>query len=103
MVLGETGVLMNSRLRGFNLTPGHPNCLAPGKRPIHTLNSYVVYRDGEPVLVGGTPGAHWQVQTNVQILVNILDDGLDVQRAIDMPRFLLGDQLEVDTATVKME
>ena len=62
-----------------------------------------MYRDGEPVLVGGTPGAHWQVQTNVQILVNILDDGLDVQRAIDMPRFLLGDQLEVDTATVKME
>jgi gamma-glutamyltranspeptidase/glutathione hydrolase len=103
VVLGETGVLMNSRLRGFNLTPGHPNCLAPGKRPIHTLNTYVVYRDGEPVLVGGTPGAHWQVQTNVQILVNVLDAGMDVQRAIDAPRFLIGDQLDVGTATVKME
>ncbi len=103
VVMGETGVLMNSRLRGFNLTPGHPNCLAPGKRPIHTLNTYVVYRAGEPVLVGGTPGAHWQVQTNVQILVNVLDAGMDVQRAIDAPRFLIGDQLDVDNATVRME
>jgi gamma-glutamyltranspeptidase/glutathione hydrolase len=53
--------------------------------------------------VGGTPGAHWQVQTNVQILVNILDDGMDVQRAIEAPRFLIGDQLDVANATVKME
>jgi gamma-glutamyltranspeptidase/glutathione hydrolase len=103
VVLGETGVLMNSRLRGFNLIPGHPNCLAPGKRPVHTLNTYVVYRGDEPVLVGGTPGAHWQVQTNVQILVNILDDGMDVQRAIEAPRFLIGDQLDVGHATVRME
>src|SRR5690606_21306877 len=64
VVMGETGALMNSRLQGFNLDEGHPNCLAPGKRPLHTLNCYVVHKDGEPVLVGGTPGAHWQVQTN---------------------------------------
>ncbi|HEU5424468.1 MAG TPA: gamma-glutamyltransferase, partial [Nitrolancea sp.] len=47
VVLGDTGALMNNRMLGFNLTPGHPNCLAPGKRPIHTLNSYLVQRDGE--------------------------------------------------------
>jgi len=103
VVMGETGVLMNSRMRGFTLTPGHPNCLAPGKRPIHTLNAYTVYRDGDAVLVGGTPGAHWQVQTNLQVLVNVLDGGLDVQRAIDAPRFTIGDQLDVGNATVRVE
>ena len=94
VVLGETGVLMNSRLLGFTLEEGHPNCLAPGKRPIHTLNPWLVHKDGQPVFVGGTPGAHWQVQTNLQILTNLLDFGLDVQRAIEAPRFTIGGQLD---------
>ncbi|MDQ3514740.1 MAG: gamma-glutamyltransferase, partial [Chloroflexota bacterium] len=103
VVLGDTGVLMNSRLLNFNLDEGHPNCLAPGKRPIHTLNPYLVQKDGEAVLVGGTPGAHWQVQTNLQILSNVLDFGLDPQRAIEAPRFTVGDQLDVGNPTVKIE
>ncbi|CAA9560477.1 MAG: Gamma-glutamyltranspeptidase @ Glutathione hydrolase [uncultured Thermomicrobiales bacterium] len=103
VVLGDTGVLMNSRLRGFNLQPGHPNRLAPGKRPAHTLNTYVVHRDGEPLLVGNTPGAHWQVQTNLQILTNVLDFAMDLPQAIAAPRFTLGDQLEVGNPAVKLE
>jgi gamma-glutamyltranspeptidase/glutathione hydrolase len=103
VVLGETGVLMNSRLLGFNLEPGHPNCLAPGKRPVHTLNTYVVEREGEPWLVGGTPGAHWQVQTNLQLLTNLLDFGMGLQEAIEAPRFTVGDQLDVGDPTVKLE
>jgi gamma-glutamyltranspeptidase/glutathione hydrolase len=103
VVLGETGVLMNSRLLGFNLDEGDPNCLAPGKRPIHTLNNYLVEKDGRPVLVGGTPGAHWQVQTNLQMLVNALDFGMDPQAAIEAPRFIIGDQLEVGDPQVKLE
>ncbi len=103
VVLGETGVLMNSRLLGFNLEEDHPNCLAPGKRPVHTLNAYVVHKDGEAVLVGGTPGAHWQVQTNLQILTNVLDFGLDLQSAIEAPRFTVGDQLDTGSLTVKIE
>lgn len=103
VVLGETGVLMNSRLLGFNLEPGHPNCLAPGKRPVHTLNTYVVERDGAPWLVGGTPGAHWQVQSNLQMLTNLLDFGMGLQEAIDAPRFTVGDQLAVGDPTVKLE
>jgi gamma-glutamyltranspeptidase/glutathione hydrolase len=103
VVLGETGVLMNSRLLGFNLEEGHPNCLAPGKRPIHTLNPWLVHKDGQPVLVGGTPGAHWQVQTNLQILTNVVDFGLDVQRAIEAPRFTFGHQTEVGDPTVTFE
>jgi gamma-glutamyltranspeptidase/glutathione hydrolase len=103
VILGETGVLMNSRLLGFTLDAGSPNCLAPGKRPVHTLNTYVVSRGGEPWLVGGTPGAHWQVQTNLQLLVNLLDFGMDLQEAIEAPRFTVGDQLEAGDPTVKIE
>ncbi len=103
VVMGETGALMNSRMLGFNLDEGHPNCLAPGKRPVHTLNNYIVQKDGEPVLVGGTPGAHWQVQTNVQILCNSLDFGMDAARASEAPRFLIGEQLEVGNPTVRVE
>ncbi len=103
VVMGETGALMNSRMLGFNLDEGHPNCLAPGKRPVHTLNNYIVQRDGQPILVGGTPGAHWQVQTNVQILCNSLDFGMDAARASEAPRFLIGEQLEVGNPTVRVE
>ena len=103
VVMGDTGVLMNNRMLGFNLDEGHPNCLAPGKRPIHTLNNYLVQRDGRPVLVGGTPGAHWQVQTNLQILTNVLDFGMDPQAATEAPRFLIGDQAEVGDPVVRVE
>jgi gamma-glutamyltranspeptidase/glutathione hydrolase len=103
VILGETGVLMNSRLLGFNLIAGDPNCLAPGKRPVHTLNTYVVSKGGEPWLVGGTPGAHWQVQTNLQLLTNLLDFGMDLQSAIEAPRFTVGDQLEAGDPTIKLE
>lgn len=103
VVMGETGVFMNNRMYGFNLNDGHPNCLAPGKRPIHTLNNYLVQRDGQPVLVGGTPGAHWQVQTNIQILTNVLDFGMDPSQASEAPRFLIGDQIEWGEPTVRVE
>lgn len=82
-----TGIIMNNRMRGFSLDPGHPNCLAPGKRTMHTLNTYIVFRDGAPYLVGNTPGADFQVQTNLQVITGILDYGLDPQAAIDAPRW----------------
>jgi gamma-glutamyltranspeptidase / glutathione hydrolase len=103
VVLGETGVLMNSRLLGFTLEEGHPNCLAPGKRPVHTLNPWLVHKDGQPVLVGGTPGANWQVQTNVQLLTNLLDFGMDVRLASEAPRFTFGDQSAIGDPTVTIE
>jgi gamma-glutamyltranspeptidase/glutathione hydrolase len=103
VVMGSTGVLMNNRLRGFTLERGHPNRLAPGKRPVHTLNTYLVQRDGQTVLAGGTPGAHWQVQTNLQILTNVLDFGMDVQRAIEAPRFTMGGQTEAGSTPLRIE
>lgn len=83
-----TGILFNNRAgRGFSLTPGHPNEIAPGKRTMHTLNCYLATRDGEPVIIGGTPGGDQQPQTNLQILTGLLDFGLDPQAATEAPRW----------------
>jgi len=89
-----TGIIMNNRMTGFSLDPAHPNALAPGKRTMHTLNTYMVFRDGRsatadlrPYLVGNTPGADFQVQTNLQVITGVLDFGLDPQAAVDAPRW----------------
>jgi gamma-glutamyltranspeptidase / glutathione hydrolase len=84
-----TGILMNNRLAAFGTTPGSANCLAPGKRTVHTLNNFMAVRGGELLCGGGTPGGDYQVQSNVQSLVARLDWGFDLQSAIDMPRWVL--------------
>jgi gamma-glutamyltranspeptidase len=71
----STGILLNNRAVGFSLDPVHVNRLEPGKRSLHTLNSYLIHRDGRPWLVGGTPGGDNQVQTNLQIIRNLLAGG----------------------------
>ncbi|MFQ5852346.1 MAG: gamma-glutamyltransferase [Candidatus Binatia bacterium] len=87
IVAGETGLVMNNRLCSFGLDPGKANALRPGKRPAHTLNSYMVFRNREFLVVGGTPGADDQPQTNVQILHHLLDQHLAPQPAIEVPRW----------------
>ena len=82
-----TGIIMNNRMCGFSLEPASPNVLAPGKRTMHTLNTYLVFRDGRPYLIGNTPGADFQVQTNLQVITGVLDYNLDPQSAIDAPRW----------------
>jgi gamma-glutamyltranspeptidase/glutathione hydrolase len=87
VVAGETGVLLNNRMTGFSLDEAHPNSLKPGKRTMHTLNTYIVLKNGHPIVAGGTPGADLQIQTNAQILINMLELGKNVQDAIDAPRW----------------
>lgn len=83
-----TGVLFNNRATGFSLDPASPNALEPGKRPAHTLNAWLAtHADGSLAWVGGTPGGHVQVQTNLQLLVNAVDLGMDPQEAIEAPRW----------------
>ena len=83
-----TGVLFNNRAgRGFRLTPDHPNEIAPGKRAMHTLNCYLATRDGQPVIVGGTPGGDFQPQCGLQILTSLIDFDMDPQAAVDAPRW----------------
>jgi len=87
-IVDGTGILLNNRAgRGFVLEPGHPNCLAPGKRTMHTLMPFLALRDGVPVLAFGTPGGDGQPQWNTQVFSNIVDGGLSVQEAIEAPRW----------------
>ena len=86
-VIPGTGVLLNNRLIGFSLDPSSPNAIQPGKRPIHTLNTVIVLNGTTPRFVFGTPGRHAQVQTNFQLAVGLIDQGFDVQRAIEEPRW----------------
>ena len=75
-----TGIILNNRLTGFSLNPDSPNIIEPGKRPAHTLNAWLATNADESLAyVGGTPGGHVQVQTNLQVIVNLVDFGMDVQ------------------------
>ena len=80
-------MLLNNRMLGFSLTPGHPNVMAPGKRTVHTLNTFTLFRNGEFWLAAGTPGADFQVQTNMQVITGLVDYGLSLQAAIDAARW----------------
>ena len=84
---GETGVIMNNRLCSFGLDPARANSLKPGKRPAHTLNTYMVFKDDEVFVTGGSPGADEQPQTNFQIIHNLVDLEMDPQTAVEMPRW----------------
>jgi gamma-glutamyltranspeptidase/glutathione hydrolase len=86
-IVPGTGILLNNRLSGFSLDPRSPNAIAPGKRPVHTLNTVIVLDGSSPRFVYGTPGRHAQVQTNFQLGVGLIDHGLDVQEAIEAPRW----------------
>lgn len=87
--LPGTGVLLNNRLgRGAYLEPGHPNELKARRRPLHTLNGWMMLSNsGELLHVGNTPGGDGQVQWNMQLISHLLDHGCDPQRAVDAPRF----------------
>ena len=86
-VAGDTGILMNNRMTYWHLDPLHPNALAPGKRVRHTVSPAIALRDGRPTMAIGTPGADGQVQTIYQVFVNIVDFGMNLQQAVEQPRW----------------
>ncbi|SFL32368.1 gamma-glutamyltransferase family protein [Geodermatophilus ruber] len=87
--LPGTGIALNNRLgRGAYLLPGHPNALAPRRKPLHTLNAWLLTdRAGRLRHVGNTPGGDGQVQWNMQLISHLVDGGLDPQTAVAAPRF----------------
>ncbi len=87
LVVPGTGILLNNRMTYWHLDPDHVDCLAPGKRVRHTMNPVMVVRDGRLVLVLGTPGADTQVQSNLQVLMHVLDAGYNVVEAVEAPRW----------------
>jgi gamma-glutamyltranspeptidase/glutathione hydrolase len=85
-----TGIVLHNRGSYFTADPAHPNCFAPRKRPFHTLIASIVTREERPVVGFATMGSNGQAMFHVQVLTNVLDYGLDIQEAIERPRFLIG-------------
>jgi gamma-glutamyltranspeptidase/glutathione hydrolase len=84
-----TGAVLNNRLgRGAYLIDGHPNQVRPRRRPLHTLNAWLLTdAEGQLRHVGNTPGGDGQVQWNLQLVSHLVDHGLDPQQAVSAPRF----------------
>ena len=81
-----SGVMLHNRGLGFRLERGHPNCIAPGKRPMHTIIPGLLTRDGQAVMPFGVMGGHFQPMGQTLFLTNLLEYGLDIQQALDLPR-----------------
>lgn len=87
VVAGDTGVLLTQRLQSALTDPAHPNVVAPGKRPRITLSPTLVLREGEPFMVLSTPGGDNQDQALTQVLLNVVEFGMNPQEAVEAPRF----------------
>lgn len=82
-----TGVVLNNRLgRGAYLVPGHPNEVAPRRKPLHTLNAWIADDADGLRHAGNCPGGDGQVQWNMQVISHLVDHGLDPQQAVSLPR-----------------
>ncbi|MDX2030866.1 MAG: gamma-glutamyltransferase [Blastocatellia bacterium] len=84
---GDTGVILHNRGAGFSFDPKSPNRLEGDKRPFHTIIPAMAFREGRPWLSFGVMGGDMQAQGHVQVLLNILEFGMDVQQAGEQPRF----------------
>ncbi len=82
----ETGVLFQNRGQSFRVDPAHPNCIGPGKRPMHTIMPGMLTKDGQCLAPYGVMGGDYQPFGHVRLLTSMLDYGLDPQAALDLPR-----------------
>lgn len=80
------GVLLHNRAQSFSLKKGHPNAIAPRKRPMHTIIPGMVARDGKAQMAFGVMGGHYQAMGHAHLLSKVFNFGLDLQTAIDLPR-----------------
>jgi gamma-glutamyltranspeptidase/glutathione hydrolase len=97
IVTSKTGIVLHNRGKGFVTDPNHRNCIAPGKRPLHTLVPAMVLKEGKPHMAFGVMGAHFQPMGHVYVMSNMFEHGMDAQEALDAPRvFFEEDVLQVE-------
>lgn len=87
IVMGDTGLIFNCRGDYYSLVRGEANALEPGKRPRSTLQSTLIMKDGQPYAILGSPGGDDQVMRTMQTLINMIDFGMNIQQAIEAPRW----------------
>jgi gamma-glutamyltranspeptidase/glutathione hydrolase len=87
VVMGDTGIIFNCRGDYYSLVRGEANALEPGKRPRSTLQSTLIMKDGQPYALMGSPGGDDQVMRTMQTLINMIDFGMNIQQAIEAPRW----------------
>ncbi|MCK8783674.1 gamma-glutamyltransferase family protein [Roseomonas sp. NAR14] len=93
----KSGVMLHNRGFGFRLQEGHPNCIAPRKRPMHTIMPGMVMKDGHALMPYGVMGGHFQPMGQTLFLTNHFEHGLDIQESLDLARlFPYGGRLEVE-------
>jgi gamma-glutamyltranspeptidase/glutathione hydrolase len=119
VIAADSGFFLNDEMDDFSAKPGtanmfglvqgKANAIAPGKRPLSSMTPTVVLKDGRPVLIVGTPGGSRIITTVLQIIVNVIDYGMDLQAAVDAPRIhhqwlpdtLAGEPLAISEAARK--
>ena len=87
VVAGDTGICLQNRGSGFVADPHHPNALAPGKRPLHTIIPAMILKDDRPWVSFGVMGGDVQPQGHTQVVINLVDFQMNVQEAIEAPRY----------------
>ena len=96
IVVPGTGIALQNRGRGFRLEEGHPNRVAGGKRPYHTIiPAFATRSGGEPLMSFGVMGGHMQPQGHVQMMVRIFDYGQNPQAASDGPRWYVDEDMSL--------
>ena len=104
VMMGDTGMFLNNFIRWGDLVPNSPNCIAPHKKVDMCLSPMLVFRDGALFSALGTPGSWGIQQTSVQFLTNVLDYGMNIQAAIEAPRFRIetaGTQVSIERRVPK--